>query len=57
MVMEIYMMENGLMIKLKDMEYIFILMDQNIMVNGKKINRMGKAWKLGKMALPIKEII
>ena len=48
------MMENGLMIKLKDMVYILIKMEHNIVVNGKKINRMGKAWKLGKMVLHFK---
>jgi len=44
----------GLMIKLKDLEYILIWMVLNIKVNGKKTNNMVRVKNAGQMELYMK---
>lgn len=48
---------NGLMIKLMDMEFIVIMMVQNMKVIGLMINRKVKEKKFGLMVLSILETI
>jgi hypothetical protein len=57
MQMEIYMMVNGEMIKLMDLEDIIIVMVQHMKENGKMINKKVLVKKLGQMVLNIKDII
>lgn len=47
MLMEIFMKENGLMIRLLEKEFIITYKGQNIMGNGKMINKMEKGQKSG----------
>ena len=51
MLMVIFMKENGLMIKLMDMEYIHIVMGLNILDTGRMIYNMVKEKKIGWMGL------
>jgi hypothetical protein len=55
--MEMSMRVNGLMIKLMDMEFIVIMMVQNMKVIGLMINRKVKEKKFGLMVLSILETI
>lgn len=57
MQMEIFMMENGEMIKLMDLEDIITVMAQHMKENGKMINKKVLVKKLGQMDLNIKDII
>ena len=50
MLMEMYMMDNGLTIKPMALESIVILTVQNMKDIGKKINNMVTDWKPGQMA-------
>lgn len=51
------MKEIGKTIRLLDMELIFILMEQNMKVNGKTIINMEKVFKLGLMEVSMMVII
>ena len=42
MMMETFTKENGLMIRLKDMEYMYIITEQNMKDNGRMTNNMAK---------------
>ena len=42
--MEIHLMDNGLIIKKKDMVYIFVKMAMNLLVDGKMIKSMVKVY-------------
>ena len=56
MLMEIFMMGNGLMIRLMVMELIHMLMELLMLVNGLKINNMEKVLKSGLMVPNMKDI-
>jgi len=45
--MEMYIKDNGLMIRPMEKEYIFIKMEQNMKVNGEMIYKMEKEYKFG----------
>jgi hypothetical protein len=55
--MEIFMKEIGKTIRLLDMELIFILMEQNMKVNGKTIINTEKVFRLGLMEVSMMVII
>lgn len=55
MLMEMYMMEVGLMIKLKATELIYTWMELSMWVTGKMINSTEVEWKLGLMVQSTKE--
>lgn len=55
MLMEMYMKDNGKMIKPMDMESIPIKMELNMKENGLKINNMEMELKLGQMVLDMKD--
>ena len=57
MQMEMYMKENGRMIKRMVLESICIQMEHSTKVSGKKINSMELVKKLGQMVLVMKEIM
>jgi len=54
MPMEMFMMDNGLMIKLMDLEFIAILMEPNMKVTGKRTSNTEMVWKPGQMVLDMK---
>jgi hypothetical protein len=49
--MEIFMKETGKMIKLLDMEPIFIRMGRNMKVSGRMTTNMERVFKLGSMVV------
>ena len=53
----IYMKENGIMIKQKDLEFIYIMEAQNTKDIGKMISSMEEVLKHGLMELHMKEIL
>ena len=55
MLMVMYMMETGQMIKLQVLEFIIIIMEQNMKVNGQMIFNMEKVYKLGLMVVNIRD--
>ena len=55
MLMVIYMMETGQMIKLQVLEFIIIIMGQNMKVNGQMIFNMEKVYKPGLMVVNIRD--
>jgi hypothetical protein len=55
--MGMYILENGLMIKLKAKGYICIKTDLSIRVLGLRINKMVMAWKYWLMVLDLRVII
>ena len=57
MLMVIFMMVNDNTIKHMVVELIHMLMERNMKVNGVKIDNMELEWKLGQMALDMKENI
>ena len=54
MLMEMFMMDNGLMIKLTDLEFIAILMEPNMKGTGKRTSNTETVWKPGQMVLDMK---
>lgn len=57
MQMEMFIKETGRMIKLMVMDFIIILMEPDMKVNGMRINKMVMELKPGPMVLNILEII
>ena len=57
MLMEIFMKDNGKMIKLMEKEFILMLMEQCMKENGKMINSMDLEQKTGLIMLIMKEHI
>lgn len=55
MLMEMFILANGKMIRLMDMDSIFTQMVQDMKVIGKKTNNMEKEKKYGLMELVMKE--
>ena len=55
--MAMFMKVNELMIEWRDMALITIMMELNILVIGKTINKMAQVKKYGRMVLNIKGII
>ena len=55
--MEIYLKDNGCVIRLMDMGFIHMLMGRNMKGNGKMIYNMGKEWKHGRIILSMKGIM
>ena len=54
---EISMRENGFIIRIMDMAYLFHLKEENMKVIGKMINFMGKVRKIGRMGPAMMESI
>jgi len=49
MLMGMFMKGHGKMIKLKGLEFTFVLMDRNMRGNGTRINKPEKALRYGRM--------